>query len=128
VAAVRLAGHKTDGRGSQAVALRASAIGGCRACTGCMSAMGEELRHLAGLLPEAELRPQAEASSMPPWRPSPGALGLTGIATLDHRHFTVSRPRACPERTGTAVMAQAAPADMADTGMQIRLLFAPELS
>ena len=39
------------------MALRASAIGGCRACTGCMSAMREELHHLADLLPEAELRP-----------------------------------------------------------------------
>jgi hypothetical protein len=39
------------------VALRASVIGGCRACTGCMSAMREELYHLADLLPEAGLRP-----------------------------------------------------------------------
>jgi hypothetical protein len=39
------------------VALRVSAIGGCRACTGCMSAMREEQHHLVDLLPEAGLRP-----------------------------------------------------------------------
>ena len=39
------------------MALRASAVGGCRACTGCMSAMREELHHLVDLLPEAGLRP-----------------------------------------------------------------------
>jgi hypothetical protein len=42
--------------GSQTVVLRASAIGGCRACTGCMSATREELHHLVDLLPEAGLR------------------------------------------------------------------------
>ena len=51
---------ETDGRGSQAVALRASAIGGCRACTRCMSAMREDLHHLVDLLPEAKLRPAIE--------------------------------------------------------------------
>ena len=54
VATARLAGKRTDGRGSQAVASRASAIGGCRACTGCMSAMREELHHLADLLPRPD--------------------------------------------------------------------------
>ena len=39
------------------MASRASAIGGCRACTGCMSAMREELHHVVDLLPEAGLRP-----------------------------------------------------------------------
>jgi len=39
------------------VAWRASATEGCRACTGCMSAMREELHHLVDLLPEAGLRP-----------------------------------------------------------------------
>jgi hypothetical protein len=37
--------------------LRASAIGGCWACTGCKSAMRKELRHPVDLLPEARLRP-----------------------------------------------------------------------
>ena len=42
------------------MALRASAIGGRRADTRCMSAMREELHHLADLLPEAGLRPAPE--------------------------------------------------------------------
>jgi hypothetical protein len=42
------------------VALRSSVIEGCRAHTGCMSAMREELHHLVDLLPEAELRPALE--------------------------------------------------------------------
>ena len=61
VAAARLAGQETDGRGSQAVASRASAIEGCRA----LHAMREELRHLADLLPEAGLSrvgPQTEVT------------------------------------------------------------------
>ncbi len=45
------------------MALRASAIGGCRACTGCMSAMREELHHLVDLLPEAGLRPAPDWSA-----------------------------------------------------------------
>jgi hypothetical protein len=56
VATGRLAGQETHGTGSQAAALRASAIGGCRACTGCISAMRQELHHLADLLPDG-LRP-----------------------------------------------------------------------
>jgi hypothetical protein len=46
VATARLGGQKTDGRGSLALALRASAIGGCLAFTGCMSAMREEVHYL----------------------------------------------------------------------------------
>jgi hypothetical protein len=45
------------GGAGQAVASRVSAIAGCRACARCMSAMREELHHLADLLPEAGLRP-----------------------------------------------------------------------
>lgn len=56
VATARLAEKKADGRSSQAVTLRVSVTGGCRASTGCMSAMREEL-HLVELLPEAGLRP-----------------------------------------------------------------------
>ena len=60
MATARLTGQKTDGRGSQAVASRASAIEGCRASTRCISAMREELHHLVDLLPEAGLRPALE--------------------------------------------------------------------
>jgi len=98
-----------------------------------MSAMREELHHLADLLPEAGLRPAPglirahaagdhgpetglpfSASSeadpdlaglvgtyldLPPGIAGAavaaiaGRPGLTGIATPDHRHFTVIRPR-----------------------------------
>jgi hypothetical protein len=56
----RRLGRRLTRKGSQAVASRASAIGGCRACTRYMSAMREELHHLVDLLPEAGLRPALE--------------------------------------------------------------------
>jgi hypothetical protein len=58
VTTARLAGQETDGRASQAVALPASAVGGCRAaCARWMSAMRKELHHLVDVLPGAGLRP-----------------------------------------------------------------------
>jgi hypothetical protein len=57
VAAARLAGRKLTGGAARPWHGAHPPSGACRACTGCMSAMREELHHLADLLPEAGLRP-----------------------------------------------------------------------
>ena len=65
------------------MALRASAIGGCRACTGCMSAMREELHHLADLLPEAGLRPTPGLIRAHPGRGSRPGRDLPFFASFE---------------------------------------------
>jgi hypothetical protein len=81
--AARLPGQKTDGRGSQAVALRASAIGGGPTCTGCMSAMREEL-----------------CVSRPTGRSARSRVQLSGVPSGQHRGDHRVRPHCVPGDLG----------------------------
>ena len=60
MATARLAGQELTGGGQPGRGIARVGHRDCRAYTGYMSAMREELHHLVDLLPEAELRPALE--------------------------------------------------------------------
>jgi hypothetical protein len=101
VATARLAGQNTGGRGSQAVAWRASAVGGCRTCTRCMGAMREELYHLVDL-PPASIRSEEP-----------------GVIVVEGRQRAVVRRQRGVRTGGRLSAAQAWEADLGGRDMRV---------